>query len=71
MSTSLFIAIMVFMFVLLLQVIILGNDTFSYNLEKKIYEPITFSDFQKPSPDADFNTTIKSVCCIVVAFGYS
>ena len=72
-STALFIAISVFMFILLIQVIAIGNDKFDIDPEHPLEpsKPLVFKEFMSPAKDADFNKIIKSVCCIIVAFGFS
>lgn len=64
-SATLFYAILVFIFIVFLQLCIFGNDKFSEG------KPVDFEKLSKPYEDGDFFTWVKSLCCILVAFSYS
>ena len=64
-SATLFYAIMIFIFIVFLQLCIFGNDKFSEG------KPVDFADITKPYPESDFFSWVKSICCILVAFAFS
>lgn len=64
-SISLFVSIMIFIFIVFLQLCVFGTDKFSNGTE------ISFKEFQKPSVNSDFYTWVKSICCFLVAFSFT
>jgi len=63
-SVTLFVTIMIFIFIVFLQLCLFGTHEFSEG------EPTTFKDFQTPIESADFFTWVKSLCCMLVAFSF-
>lgn len=64
-SLSLFVAILVFIFIIFLQLCIFGTGTFTDG------QQLSFSDMQTPSDDTDVFKVIKSICFMLVAFSFT
>ena len=68
-SVTLFIAIMVFIFIVFLQLCIFGNKEFSF--VDGVQVPYDFSTFNKPYDKGNFYTWVKAICCMLVAFSFT
>ena len=64
-SLSLFVAILIFIAIIFLQLCLFGTDTFTDG------EQLDFSDMQMPSDDTNIFKVIKSICFMLVAFSFT
>mmetsp|Transcript_11012 Transcript_11012/g.16705 ORF Transcript_11012/g.16705 Transcript_11012/m.16705 type:complete len:256 (+) Transcript_11012:358-1125(+) len=64
-SMGLFYSVLIFIFILFLQLCFLGANYFAEG------EPITFQQFLKPAEDADFVSIMSALSVLLVAFGFA